>query len=186
MSFDVHAEKKVPVDGIYMDFLEGNLKVKFDTIISHLSLPKWTGAPPESETTKNRVPSTEAKPWGPYLEPVFERLRRRGVKDILKVEVDDIIQYPHSDEAIVRCLRDFNVRDLNWAKLDLSSTVINKAAKGVQNLTLQCSGREAVLLGWSCDDGLVKLEDVSLAPLSRSTKFPTNAQAQAQASDAEY
>lgn len=49
----------------------------------------------------------------------------------------------------------------NWRRIDLSSEVIWKASNEVREISLYCSGNQAVLKGWSAKGGF---ED--------RTKFP--------------
>ncbi|KAK1751118.1 hypothetical protein QBC47DRAFT_364659 [Echria macrotheca] len=163
MHFDVHAERKLPIDEGYMQFLKENLKVKFDSFLTLVSLPAWSGDPPaQSDPNLSEAAAGAGEPWGPYRKAVFDRLFEGGVRDIQKVEVDDHTEHPHSDAAIIACLKPFKfpAKELDWKKVDLSSRVIREAAPGVTHLTLQCSGREEVLLGWSCKDGLAGLENL--------------------------
>jgi len=166
MELDVHAEKE-KVDRRYLSFLDENLGVKLDSVLVNVSLPRWRWAPQASNSQSEREKGSEQYAnWGPYQE-VFQWLWERGVRDIHKVKVDDMSPSPHSDEAIVSCLKPFHVRELDWGKTDLSSSVISRGAPKVEILTLRSSGREAALLGWSCKQGLCNLEKVSQSvPLS--------------------
>lgn len=94
------------------------------------------------------------------MYPIFKWLARQHVKTVLKVAVIDDAYPSHSDKAIERCLSRFDIRVWNWYKVDLSCSVILKAAKHVRDVTLYSSGNNAVLMGWSSPEGLLKLQDV--------------------------
>ncbi|KAM0436593.1 hypothetical protein ACHAPT_002301 [Fusarium lateritium] len=88
------------------------------------------------------------------LTNVFEMLKDRGVKRILKVTVRDNERRPCSDSVIQRCLAGFDVRYLDWNKRDLSIDVVHAACPNIAELTLYSSGRRAVLSGWNSSAGL--------------------------------
>jgi hypothetical protein len=61
----------------------------------------------------------------------------------------DNIKMPCSDEIIEYCLDDFDVRYLNWRKLDLCVEAILANTTNLAELTLHSSGNNAVLRGWA-------------------------------------
>ncbi|KAK4083567.1 uncharacterized protein Triagg1_1229 [Trichoderma aggressivum f. europaeum] len=95
------------------------------------------------------------------------------VKKIIEVVVDDgaggeespsdgseIDKKPHSDQAIIECLKGLAVEILNWKRMDIPAEVIIKGAgKDVRRLHLYCSGSQAVLQSWADSNGLSKLEN---------------------------
>ena len=83
-----------------------------------------------------------------------------GVRKILKIEVEDIEQPSHRDDIIIDCLKDFGIEEWDWRKLDLCTEVIREAAKDVRQIRLYSSGNNAVLRGWSGEDGLKSFEKV--------------------------
>ena len=86
---------------------------------------------------------------------IFRVLREDiGVEKILKLEVEDIDQPSHSDDIIIDHLRGFGIEEWDWRKLDLCTDVIREAAEDVRYIRLYSSGNNAVLRGWSCEDGL--------------------------------
>lgn len=91
---------------------------------------------------------------------IFDWLRKRDVKKIVRVIVMDGKEVPHTDEAIVESLKDFEVEVWDWRKFDTCSETIRLAAKDVRILHLYSSGINAVLRGWSSEQGLVLLEKV--------------------------
>ncbi|KAL2862236.1 uncharacterized protein BJX67DRAFT_310853 [Aspergillus lucknowensis] len=91
---------------------------------------------------------------------IFDWLRKRDVKKIIRVIVMDSGEVPHTDEAIVESLKDFEVEVWDWRKFDICSETIQLAAKDVRVLHLYSSGINAVLRGWSSEVGLVLLGKV--------------------------
>jgi hypothetical protein len=85
----------------------------------------------------------------------------KGVKRIIKVEVQDLQGNGHSDEAIEKCLAGFHIESLDWQKIDLDPETIYNAAPNLRELTLHWSGNNAVLRGWSEHDGLKRLQDLT-------------------------
>lgn len=94
------------------------------------------------------------------LVQVFDGLRRKGVKTILKVVVDDTLVPPHTDEAIEEALRNMDVEVWDWKKVDLCTEVIYNAAPGVREVHLYWGGNNAVLRGWSEEGGLKVLTEL--------------------------
>lgn len=91
---------------------------------------------------------------------IFDRLRKKGVKTVLKVIIDDKIMPAHSDEAIEDALNLMGVEVWDWKKTDLCSEVIHKVAPKVREVHLYWSGNNAVLRGWSEEGGLKRLPDL--------------------------
>ena len=78
----------------------------------------------------------------------------------MKIEVEDIEQPSHRDDIIIDYLKDFGIEEWDWRKLDLCTEVIREAAKDVRQIRLYSSGNNAVLRGWSGEDGLKSFEKV--------------------------
>lgn len=96
---------------------------------------------------------------------VLDWLRLRGVERILKVDVPDCLDDPHTDETIVSSLHPFKYIDhLIWRKRDLAIQTLLKAVPLVQNLHLYSSGNEAVLSQWRGPFGLCRLKEVRQTP----------------------
>jgi hypothetical protein len=108
-------------------------------------LPDPTKPPP-----RDRFGLTDAK-------IIFQWLRDHGVRRIFKVIVIDDGEIPHSDQAIEEALRRFDIETWDWKKFDICSETIVRAAEHVKIVYLYSSGNNAVLRGWSCEEGLVKL-----------------------------
>ncbi|GAW25747.1 putative thermostable alkaline protease [Rosellinia necatrix] len=98
---------------------------------------------------------------------IFKWLRgpAQGVAKIIKLSVKDQKHKSHSDEAIEWCLKHTDVEVLDWNKLDICSTVFTNAAPKVRNLTVYCSGNNAVLRSWLSPEGLVELKDLEVLNL---------------------
>jgi hypothetical protein len=95
----------------------------------------------------------------------FDFLRRKGVRRVIHVLVEDT-QYPfHSDEAIEKALGGLKVEIWDWKKPDLCIDTILIAAADVREVYLYWSGNNAILRSWSEPGGLAllkKLEKVHL------------------------
>lgn len=93
---------------------------------------------------------------------------RPGVKKVFEVMVEDLSyseKGPHSDRAIVECLKELKVETWDWRRMDIPTEVIAEAAgEHVKTLFLYCSGLKAVLQSWSDTKGLVNLKSVSALP----------------------
>lgn len=97
---------------------------------------------------------------------IFDWLKKRGVKRIFNLYIDDREEPSHSDEIIEKSLQGIEVRKVwDWQRLDLSSEVIVKAAPKVRQVNLYWGGNNAILRSWSEYEGLNqlnKLESVKL------------------------
>jgi hypothetical protein len=100
-----------------------------------------------------------------HLKSIFDMLRSRGVERILKVTVKDNFRRPCRDGIIYECLKDFDVRYLDWQKNDLCIDVVLATAPRVAELTLYSSGIKTVLRGWAARNGLCTLNQVFRASL---------------------
>jgi hypothetical protein len=109
-------------------------------------------------------------PGNTDLYMVFQWLKdtkqgRPGVKKVFEVMVEDLPNSekgPHSDRAIVECLKGLKVETWDWRRMDIPVDVIAEAAGDhVKTLFLHCSGLKAVLQSWSDTKGLVNLKSVS-------------------------
>jgi len=93
------------------------------------------------------------------FQMIFAGLKRKGVKKIIRLVVDDDAETPHSDEVIEE-LSCFEIEEWDWRRIDLCSERIKIAAPRVRTLSLYSSGNSAVLWSWSGVDGLPGLEYV--------------------------
>jgi hypothetical protein len=97
-----------------------------------------------------------------HMLSIFQWLKSRRVKSILKVTVVDNVEPSHSDEVIEICLEGLDIRYWNWFKVDLCCDVIQRSAPRVKDVILYSSGNNAALKGWSSPSGLAKLEEVCI------------------------
>ena len=96
---------------------------------------------------------------------LFNFLRNKSVKRVIRVIVDDTLEPSHSDEAIETALGGLKVEIWDWKKTDLCTETIVTAALDAREVYLYWSGNNAVLRGWSEPGGLnqlKKLEKVHL------------------------
>jgi hypothetical protein len=91
---------------------------------------------------------------------IFNWLSESKVSRIFKVIIVDDGPFPHSNQVIEDSLRGFKIETWDWKKVDISSDTVVAAASGARTVNLYSSGNSAVLKGWSCSDGLVKLKSV--------------------------
>ncbi|KAF9767671.1 hypothetical protein IL306_015131 [Fusarium sp. DS 682] len=98
------------------------------------------------------------------IRRVFAWFRRQKVERILKLVVIDDASSPCSDAVIEECLRNFDIRYLNWTKDDLCVEVLRNAGlSSVKELWLTWSGRNSVLYSWTCrDNGLPTLPKLDM------------------------
>lgn len=97
------------------------------------------------------------------IRKIFEWLKKqKQVRRILKLVVIDDEALPCSDSTFEDCLRDFDIRYLNWNKEDLcTDTLRNAGLSNMKELWLSWSGRNSVLHSWSCkESGLAKFSQV--------------------------
>lgn len=85
---------------------------------------------------------------------IFKWLEKKGVKRIVRVEIDDMAAPGHSDEAIEKALGQFQVEVLDWRRRDLCPFMIYRIGGNLREIYLQWSGRNTVLRSWSDREGL--------------------------------
>ncbi len=144
----------------FVKTLSRTVKFKFDTALEYVSLRHDI-----LETTSNPLCSpardTTTQDRNPY-KGVFDWLHKEfHIEKIFKVIVEDLVPYPHTDQAIMEALQPFNVEKWDWRKLDICSQTIIDAAKETRELYLHSSGNKAVLRSWGCKSGLAKLAKAS-------------------------
>jgi hypothetical protein len=107
---------------------------------------------------------------------IFNHLRKMNVERVFEVNVPDCLIHPHTNEAIINCLRGLHVKHLTWRKMDLSVATIMEAAPEVEELYLYSSGNMDVLSHWASYEGLYHLLKVChlpyLAGYRRKRFFP--------------
>jgi hypothetical protein len=123
--------------------------LNFENILKYIQIPRYklSTSSKENDDKPNWERSGCLK--------IFNHLRsKKGVKKIIRVTVDDDdMTTPHCDEAL-ETLGDLDIEEWDWRRFDLCSDVISKAAPRVQTVFLYSNGNNAVLRGWSADDGL--------------------------------
>lgn len=124
------------------------MSLNFDTVLKVVRLPVFKNIDDGSDQD--------------LLENIFESLRRKGVKYIVSLEVDEDPDRGHSDESITRCLQQFEIIEFDWRKTDLSSDIIHEIAPDSRVLRLYSSGNLGVLKSWAAHDGLFKFLKVGL------------------------
>jgi hypothetical protein len=88
---------------------------------------------------------------------IFDWLKTKKVKNIIKVIVDDGKLPSHSDEAIVEALRPFTIDVLDWSKPNLRPETIQQACRNVRKLYLTWNGLDDMLVAWGGRNGLANL-----------------------------
>ncbi|KAF1957614.1 subtilisin-like protein, partial [Byssothecium circinans] len=88
-------------------------------------------------------------------------LRGKGVKNIIKVTVEDRHPPCHSDYAIETALKCLEIDILDWKKADICSETILEACPQIRQLHLWWSGLNGMLRSWSSEDGLAQLSQLT-------------------------
>ena len=83
------------------------------------------------------------------MKTLFEFLRKKKVRRIVRLIVADRDKIAHSDEAVEIALGGFEVEIWDWQKFDICTETIASAAPDVEEIHLYWSGNNAVLRGWS-------------------------------------
>lgn len=135
-------------------------------VVDYTSPPALSAPPPPpgSSTPNNDLrdkPSSDLERSGRSdVNFIFQWLWKNRVRRIFKVIVIDDGEIPHSEEAIAEALKLFRIEIWDWKKTDIcSETIVSAAQDHVKIVYLYSSGNNAVLRGWSCPTGLVKLKD---------------------------
>lgn len=144
---------------------EGLAYLKFEDILQYVALPnmRLEKKPTTSTLLKKRLKVDGSGRSDMVF--IFNFLRKKGVKRIIRVIVDDTQHPAHSNEAIEMALGGLKVEIWDWRKIDLCSETINVAAPDTREVCLYWGGNNAVLRGWSELGGLkmlTKLEKVHL------------------------
>lgn len=129
----------------------------FDETLHYLELPCIEV---KSSLSHNEGPHEDCKGRRDY-ESVFNWLKKKEVKRIIHLSVEDYHPRSHSDESIERALEGLKVvKSWDWCKPDIDSETLLNAAPEVQELVLYWSGNNAVLRGWSEPEGLHRLRNL--------------------------
>ncbi|KAL6906988.1 hypothetical protein GGI43DRAFT_380509 [Trichoderma evansii] len=145
-------------------------KLKFEDILQYVAIPRLS-----VEVNANAANSKRARGSGRSSKQdgdgrrdlcyIFDRLRKKGVKTVLKVIIDDSTMPAHSDEAIEDALKFMDVEIWDWKRTDLCSEVIYRVASKAREVNLYWSGNNAVLRGWSEEGGLKRLSQLKTVHL---------------------
>jgi hypothetical protein len=116
-----------------------------------LDAPKWR--------SRSNDAGSEAGVGRKDMESFFKWLQEKGVRNIIKVIVEDRFGVAHSDVSIEKALQNFDIEILDWRKIDLCPRTIREGCKNsvLQEIHLWWSGNNGMLRSWSEPDGLVKL-----------------------------
>ncbi|KAK1990876.1 hypothetical protein LX36DRAFT_663825 [Colletotrichum falcatum] len=160
---------------------DGNSGIRFDEVLMYVRFPIVA-----VERTGRRAPKPRAL-GRQDMEFFFDWLYNKGVRRILKVEVDDSGKIPHSDQAIQISLEKIMVEHLDWQKTDLDprvicqisskaepagpgasreSSALSNTNNGLREVTLKWSGNNAVLRAWSELEGLPQLPNLQVVNLN--------------------
>ena len=190
--FDLSNQSRLNItqERIYL----GYQVLQFERILKYVVFPKVRiekrSVPAHKGKPSERDSKTEGKGRND-MTFMFEFLRNKGVKRIVRVVVADQEGIAHSDEAIERALIGFEVEIWDWQRFDICTETIAWAAPGVEQAHLYWSGNNAVLWGWSEKnvlDRMTRLKKVylhtthvcQLAPRAKSpltlSQLSTNAQ----------
>ena len=154
--------------------------IRFDEVLMYVRFPNVTVIQKGRRAPKPRAPGRQD------MEFFFNWLYVKGVRRILRVEVEDSDKIPHSDESIQLSLEKIVVEHLDWQKMDLDPRVIcqlgskadhssyendaiNRSAgpkNQLREVTLKWSGNNAILRAWSESEGLPQLENLEAINLN--------------------
>ncbi|XXH01221.1 hypothetical protein Hte_007575 [Hypoxylon texense] len=94
------------------------------------------------------------------VKKVLEVVVSDGAKTEAATNLSAGERKPHSDKAIIECLKGLGVETLDWQRMDIpAEVIIEGAGKHVKKLYLYCSGLKAVLQSWADSQGLSRLEN---------------------------
>ncbi|KAL7933306.1 hypothetical protein V8C35DRAFT_305479 [Trichoderma chlorosporum] len=157
--------------------------IRFDDVLMYVRFPLVT------VTLKGRNARPPRAKGREDMEFFFGWLHRKGVRRILRVEVDDGGPIPHSDESIRNSLDKIIIEHLDWSKRDLDPRLICQISSNaklsdvdfedesltasrneLREIKLQWSGNNAVLRAWSEINGLPQLPKLKVINLSIPTQ----------------
>ncbi|KAF9767670.1 hypothetical protein IL306_015130 [Fusarium sp. DS 682] len=169
LCFDYHG---LPAKVKDTDFTLSFSSLKFDEILQFVSFPNL-----KVERTGGRRLLQETQKGGKGCRDMlffFDWLHSKGVRYIIRVDVEDSRELPHSDQAILESLVKIQVEHLNWQKVDLDPQVICEVGSlatwakdtsdlapasrsQIREVTLLWSGNNTTLRAWSEPEGLLLL-----------------------------
>ncbi|KAG5772698.1 hypothetical protein H9Q72_001198 [Fusarium xylarioides] len=151
-------------------FLE---KLEFEEILQYVHIPANPFQSDTSQTHEKQIASysTSDGVGRRDFSKIFDVLKdKKGVRKIIQLIVDDDTEYPHQDE-VIESISEFNVEQLDWRKMDLSSRLLKTAAANATHLHLYSSGKECTLREWSGCDGLNQLPSLRKLNLTIYWRF---------------
>ncbi|PMD28807.1 hypothetical protein L207DRAFT_642096 [Hyaloscypha variabilis F] len=135
---------------------EGLAHLKFEDVLQYVALPRLKlERRPVLSKKKSQNPDGKGRNDMIFL---FNFLRNKSVKRVIRVIVDDTLEPSHSDEAIETALGGLKVEIWDWKKIDLCTETIVTAAPDAREVCLYWSGNNAVLRSWSEPGGLPQLK----------------------------
>jgi hypothetical protein len=84
----------------------------------------------------------------------------KGVKKIIRLKVLDSRYEPHKEEVIEEAIKDVDVEELDWRRLDLSIRTVQAAAANVKTPHLYSGGDWASICHWMSENGINRLKVV--------------------------
>ncbi|KAH8654473.1 hypothetical protein BGZ60DRAFT_532842 [Tricladium varicosporioides] len=133
---------------------EGLAHLKFEEVLQYVALPSMQlEKRPIIQKAGRKIPKPDGRGRSDMVF-LFNFLRNKRVKRIIRVIVDDTLEPAHSDESIEKALGGLKVEIWDWRKIDLCTETIVTAAPEVREVSLYWSGNNAVLRGWSEVGGL--------------------------------
>ncbi|RSL61222.1 hypothetical protein CEP53_005192 [Fusarium sp. AF-6] len=132
--------------------------LRFDTILQYVAFPQIE-LDDHKQIPDRRYAGKEDMTF------FFDWLRQQGVSRIIKVIVDDLKSPSHSDAAIEKALKPFNVEILDWRRLDLDPVSLSEVGQCLREVTLHWSGRNSVLRAWSEKEGLAMIPTLEVVNL---------------------
>ncbi|KAH0562507.1 hypothetical protein GP486_002799 [Trichoglossum hirsutum] len=136
---------------------EGLAHLKFEDVLQYVALPSMQLEKKPVSKLLKRPHKVDGKGRNDMVF-LFNFLRNKGVKRIIRVIVDDTLEPAHSDEAIEKALGGLKIEIWDWRKIDLCTETVVTAAPDTTELCLYWSGNNAVLRGWSEPGGLKLLK----------------------------
>lgn len=134
--------------------------IKFEEYLQYVHIPKLCVRDVVNEELTKR-PWWDSNSRKDYAY-IFEWLRSKKVRKIMRIKVEDDDNDFHSDELIEQSLKGFGIEEWNWFKWDMCIETICNAAPEIREVDLYWSGNKAILKSWAAEDGLARLKKVRL------------------------
>lgn len=171
LNLDLHGLPSKVEATAFLDFLSS---LKFDEALQSVSLPDIQVDFKRRPQSTSGNDSKQTRKERRDLPFIFACLQARGVRHIIRVDVEDSRESPHSNRAISESFTTITVEQFNWNKVDLDPRVIcnlgshitwGRAAPDssttfdsqIREVTLSWSGNNTALRAWSEPEGLLLL-----------------------------